>query len=119
MHTRRTSQSPPTSLQENEEGDCHWSKDDVEALIDFLVEHKAEAGDGGNFKAVVWTAVAQEMGKRTSKGAKKTAAKCKSKWERVCTSWAIPVSSWLICSPAQNRISDCYATQGSLWFLLG
>jgi hypothetical protein len=85
MHTRRTSQSPPTSVEE-EHTKADWTADDVDAFVDFLVEHRAEAGDGANFKPSVWTAAASEMAKHTTKGARKTANACKSKWSRVRTS---------------------------------
>lgn len=62
-----------------------WTIEDETALIDFLAERKAEAGDGANFKGAVWGAAAQEMAKHTTKGGVKTADACKTKWGRVCT----------------------------------
>ena len=59
-----------------------WSADDEKALVSALLERKAEAGNGANFKPAVWNAVASSMGK-PAKGAPKTADSCKSKWGRV------------------------------------
>jgi hypothetical protein len=83
MHTRRTSDSPPTSTEEHAKAD--WTLEDIEAFIDFLIEHKAEAGDDANFKPSVWSGAASEMAKHTTKGARKSAAACKSKWAQVHT----------------------------------
>jgi hypothetical protein len=89
MHTRRTSDSPPTSTEEHVKAEEHakadWTPEDIEAFIDFLIEHKAEAGDGANFKPSVWSGSASEMAKHTTKGAQKSAAACKSKWAEVHT----------------------------------
>ena len=35
---------------------AHWPTSDEAALIDFLVEHKAEASDGFSFKGATWPA---------------------------------------------------------------
>jgi hypothetical protein len=61
-----------------------WTTEDEMALIDFLVERRAEAGDGANFKATIWGAAAQEMAKHMTKGGVKTPEACKTKWGRVC-----------------------------------
>ncbi|KAF8223584.1 hypothetical protein L208DRAFT_1411625 [Tricholoma matsutake] len=42
---------------------CHWTPAEEECLISFLVSKKSEAGDGGSFKPVTWTAAVQEMAK--------------------------------------------------------
>jgi hypothetical protein len=48
-------------------------------LINFLLDHKAEAGDGGSFKANIWNAAAVKMLKHTTKGGPKIAGKFKAK----------------------------------------
>jgi hypothetical protein len=60
-----------------------WTLDDESRLINFLLDHQAEAGDGANFKTTVWNAAGEELSKHVSKGGPKTAASCKSKWDRV------------------------------------
>ena len=62
----------------------HWSAANETAFVDFLIAHKAEAGDGLNFKPSVWTAAAEHMRPLTTKGGPKHAEKCKAKWGRVC-----------------------------------
>src|ERR1700722_7319450 len=66
-----------------------WSVEDETALIDFLITHKAEAGDGLNYKSSTWTAAAAHMLPLTTKGGPKTADKCKTKWGRVCVTYRI------------------------------
>ena len=60
-----------------------WTQADEEALVRFLIDVKASAGDGGNFKKTTWTAAAAHMRQFTSKGGPKTADSCKNKWNRV------------------------------------
>ena len=62
-----------------------WTHEDETALIDFLIAHKSEAGDGVNFKPSVWTAAAIHMQPVTTKCGPKHADKCKAKWGRVRT----------------------------------
>ena len=93
MHMQ-TQSSPPQSthsksgaLQINTESKVlavHWSEEDESAFVDFLIIHKAEAGDGLNFKPSVWAAAAQHMWPFTMKGGSKDASQCKAKWGRVC-----------------------------------
>jgi len=64
---------------------AHWFTSDEAALIEFLITHKAEVGDGFNFKSVTWTAAAAHMVAYTERGDPKTSGVCKNKWARVCT----------------------------------
>ena len=61
----------------------HQSAEYETTFINFLIAHKAEAGDGLNFKPSVWTAAAEHMQLLTTKGGPKHAEKCKAKWGRV------------------------------------
>ena len=84
MFTHHSSDSPPlVTIFSAVDPRCHWTDADELALINFLVDHKAEAGDGGSFKADVWNAAAAEMLKHTTKGGIKVAAKCKAKYVTV------------------------------------
>ncbi|KAF8583780.1 hypothetical protein K439DRAFT_1617226 [Ramaria rubella] len=38
-----------------------WSIEDEQALVHFLIDRKAEAGDGANFTRMTWVAVSHEM----------------------------------------------------------
>lgn len=83
MSTRSKQPAPDGTVTDSSDR-AAWTQADESTLIWFLIEHKAEAGDGMNFKAQTWKAAAAELLKSTSKGAPKTAASCKSKWQRVC-----------------------------------
>jgi hypothetical protein len=63
---------------------AQWPASNKAALIYFLVVCKAAAGDGFNFKAVTWQAVAVHMVAYAEKGDPKTAGVCKNKWAWVC-----------------------------------
>ena len=68
-----------------ERGPCaHWTDQDIRELVDFLLEHRAEGGDGASFKKSTWQAAAQALSKKPpAKGALKTAGACQSKWTKV------------------------------------
>ncbi|KAF8583542.1 hypothetical protein K439DRAFT_1267532, partial [Ramaria rubella] len=57
-----------------------WRNGSLEALVEFLVEHRAEAGDGANFTETIWNQATQKMVPYYSKGAVKTPKVCRSKW---------------------------------------
>lgn len=61
-----------------------WSIADETALILFLIEHKAEAGDGFNFKTTTFNAASLIVDAMRTKGATKTSRVCKNKWTQVC-----------------------------------
>ena len=87
----QTRSSPPQSEDGNITAElvtgskprCDWSAKDEIALINFLIEHKAEAGDSATFKSVVWDAASQLLKKSRVKGGPKTSKVCSDKWTRV------------------------------------
>ena len=86
MSTRHSSESPPLVITgSTADPRCHWTDADELTLINFLLDHKAEAGEGGSFKLNIWNAAAVEMLKHTTKGGTKVAVKCKAKYVAVCT----------------------------------
>ena len=62
---------------------AHWPTSNKATLIDFLVEHKAEVGDGFSFKDATWQAAAVHMAAYTVRGNPKTDCVCKNKWAQV------------------------------------
>jgi Myb/SANT-like DNA-binding domain len=72
----------PVQLPANE-GPVSWNPAEEKAMIDCLVEHKAEAGDGSHFKDTTWTKVAECLQSLRTDGGVKTPKKCKEKWGRV------------------------------------
>ena len=63
---------------------CDWSDEDEIQLINFLIEHKAEAGDSAMFKAPIWNTASQLLEKSHVKGGPKTSKACSDKWMRIC-----------------------------------
>ena len=86
MQTRCSSVSPPLPAENvATAAQCHWSPEDEERMIHFLLSKKDAAADGANFKSSVWTGLVIELAKHHKKGGPKTAAASKSKYARVCT----------------------------------
>ena len=87
MQTRNSSppQAPEAPSLPETSGKAQWSEDDEIALIEYIAERKAEAGDGMKFKASFWSGAAKEMVLHSSLGGVKTSQGCSSKWDRVRT----------------------------------
>ncbi|KAF8578798.1 hypothetical protein K439DRAFT_1621030 [Ramaria rubella] len=60
-----------------------WTPEDNVALINLLIDHKAEAGEGGNFKKAMWVAVAVGMAGHPYKGGLKTLEACRTRWMKL------------------------------------
>ena len=85
-----------------------WTVDDEAALIDFLHEHAAEAGDGLNFKGSTWTAASKAIDSSRTKGAAKTALACKNKFSAVSASVSRPNLLLMIgFSLAEGAVFSC------------
>ena len=89
---------------------AQWSEADEIALIEYIAEHKAEAGDGMKFKASFWTGAAKKMLSHRALGGVKTWQSCSSKWDRVRTKLSQAVLLVLTSIyPAQKGIQcRCY-----------
>ncbi|KAJ3727453.1 hypothetical protein C8R42DRAFT_553144, partial [Lentinula raphanica] len=57
-----------------------WTNTDTLGLLQFLVDNKAWAGNGGSYPMTVYNEAAIECNKILSHGAKKTGASCKNKF---------------------------------------
>ena len=93
MQTRNS--SPPQAPADNPpppeaSGKAQWSEADEIALIEYITDHKAEAGDGMKFKASFWSGAAKAMVSHSSLGGVKTPQGCSSKWDRVRTYYNSP-----------------------------
>jgi hypothetical protein len=62
---------------------AQWSEQDETILLQYLIDHKAEGGDGGNFKQPVWQGLVGELAKIPHKGADKNVTSCQNKWKKV------------------------------------
>ncbi|PFH45664.1 hypothetical protein AMATHDRAFT_158264 [Amanita thiersii Skay4041] len=60
-----------------------WTDKEKDVLVQYLFDHKSEAGDGGNFTTSFWTVVAAHLHPHLVKGSIKTSTVCKSKWTNV------------------------------------
>ena len=60
-----------------------WTEADEVAFIQYIADHKSEAGDGMKFKSSFWTGAAAAMQPLTTQGGPKTSAGCSAKWDRV------------------------------------
>ncbi|KAF5341817.1 hypothetical protein D9611_001842 [Ephemerocybe angulata] len=57
-----------------------WNAEEEAAFCDFLVEHKAEAGDNGTFKKTTYEKAARAISHLRTKGGAKDASSCMNKW---------------------------------------
>ncbi len=64
---------------------------DIWALIHYLKDHQAEAGDGMVFPQKVYNQAAQSLNEIRSEGGPKTGNSCKSKWNNDVSS-SFPIS---------------------------
>jgi hypothetical protein len=77
-------EAPPPPAPPEAPAKAQWTEADEITLIDYITEHKAEAGDGMKFKLSFWTGVAKEMISHSNFGSVKTPQGCSSKWDQVC-----------------------------------
>jgi hypothetical protein len=89
MQTRSSSplqphEAPPLPAPPEAPAKAQWTEADEITLIDYITEHKAEAGDGMKFKSSFWTGAAKEMISHSNLGGVKTPQGCSSKWDQVC-----------------------------------
>ena len=70
-----------------------WTLDDESTFIAYLLEHKVEGGDGGNFKIATWNAAVKKLNENVYKGGRKTGLGCKGKWAALSDGqvWFSPV----------------------------
>lgn len=61
-----------------------WDEVETTAFVDYLWEHRAESGEGGNFKDVTFNGAAQSLAQQRTAGPSKKAKQCKTKWQSVC-----------------------------------
>lgn len=67
-----------------------WTVREETAFIDFLVDNRAEAGDGGNFKTPTYQRAVAHISQLHERGAVKTVKTCRNKWTTVSPS----ILSW-------------------------
>ena len=73
----------PSVAPARKEKSC-WTEQDESILIKYLLDCRAEASDGANFKSLTWNGAAKQLQEHGSKkGGVKTARACRDKWGRV------------------------------------
>ena len=60
-----------------------WTVEEEDALLQYLLDHKSEVGDGANFPNSVLQGLSQQIQPLFQKGAAKNPKSCKSKWSNV------------------------------------
>ena len=68
---------------ESNKSNANWNIDETNELVQYLWDHRAEAGDGGNFKSQTLTAAMQHITPYHSQGPVKDAKHVKRKWTAV------------------------------------
>ena len=69
--------------QEAQAAKAVWSAEETTALIDYLYEHRPQAGKGGTFKTATFTAAAEAISPLLKYGPEKTGKICRRKWSSV------------------------------------
>ena len=62
---------------------AHWNENETTALVDFLLEHKSEMGQGAMFKLGTFNAAADHIKIHRTSGPIKTGTMCRTKWRAV------------------------------------
>jgi hypothetical protein len=70
-------------MSESKTKNAVWNDAENNALVDYLIEHKAEAGDGPNFKDVTYNGAAEAIAPLLTSGPSKTGKMCKNRWTTV------------------------------------
>ncbi|KAF8145042.1 hypothetical protein K438DRAFT_1945226 [Mycena galopus ATCC 62051] len=69
-------------------GAASWRQpEDEKKLIEYLLEHRAEAGDGTNFKATSFRGAATHVNLTRIKGGPKTGKSCEQKYHALRQDW--------------------------------
>ncbi|KAF8581326.1 hypothetical protein K439DRAFT_1619113 [Ramaria rubella] len=125
IETHSKSSSPPgtaTSVQapsnRSIETPVQWLPDNLTAFIDFLIDHKVEAGNGLNFKPVIWTKAVKYMINHTSLGGVKTPNACRTKWGHLKDAFAKIAMEQRACRKhvQAHPKSEMYGKHGFIYY---
>ena len=124
MHTRNSPPQAkdnlplPPSLEPTAK--ANWSLNDETSFINYIADHKAEAGDGMKFKTSFWNGAADLMKAHTEAGGPKTAAACSSKWDRVHITLIAPKNLTFFSSSKSLTTSSLHSKsyQGSAGMMI-
>ncbi|KAG6874731.1 hypothetical protein C0992_006807 [Termitomyces sp. T32_za158] len=76
-----------------------WTSEDEKKFLDLLLERKASAGDGGNFKETCFQEVSDILTALVTRGGPKTVKACQNKWSQLRKTFRVinaikSVSGW-------------------------
>jgi len=60
-----------------------WNETKTQQFLQYLSDHQAECGDGGNFKAATFNAAARHIASHRTTGPVKEVKHLKTKWDGV------------------------------------
>ncbi|KXN92876.1 hypothetical protein AN958_07130 [Leucoagaricus sp. SymC.cos] len=66
-----------------------WSSAEETALVDFLVDHKSAAGDGGNFKLATFQQAIAVVAAQGRSGKPKNVKSLQNKWGQIFRSFSV------------------------------
>ena len=96
-----------------------WNDEETDTLLDYLIAHQGEAGDGHNFKLATFEKAAAAIAPFYKSGAKKNGKHCKTKWTSVRLTIVICLVSEKSPNAAQGNIQRYHQLSVRLWALLG
>ncbi|KAJ7118071.1 hypothetical protein C8R44DRAFT_559476, partial [Mycena epipterygia] len=100
-----------------------WTHNDCSTFIQHLADHKAEAGDGGNFKMTTFHGAVVVVNRVRTKGGPKTARSCASKYAALkklnqivqhiknMSGWSWDSKKGVDVSPATQGTWDAYVAK--------
>lgn len=96
-----------------------WTAPEEASLIQFLVEHQSECGDGGNFKAATFQWAAAHIAPLLTRGPAKTVKSIQNKWSGVSSMYFFLSSKTDSFGSAPKDLSNYPRHPEHLWLDLG
>ncbi|KAG2100713.1 uncharacterized protein F5147DRAFT_655499 [Suillus discolor] len=93
----------------------HWTHDEEARFLQYLLTHKAQAGDTMSFKKSTFRGAADDIGQvfPNQRGGEKTANVCKTKWTNISTITIIH------CQPQLTAFHGVMSLEQELWTHMG
>ncbi|KAJ7732370.1 hypothetical protein DFH07DRAFT_780974 [Mycena maculata] len=99
------------------EGNSSWSHNDITVLLEYLVQHKAEAGDGCSFKATTFRGAVIAVNAIRTKGGPKDHTSCATKYSSVImtmSGWAWDETKGVDVTSATQGTWDAFVAANPL-----
>ena len=85
-----------------------WTSAEEVALVAFLHDNRAEAGDGGCFKKSTFQRAAQDIASVRGNGQAKDVKSCQNKWTAVCLTVSFSFCRHLLIQFQASQNLSCY-----------